>query len=361
MHAPDMAHFDEQASNLLRARADELYEWLGPHASASGHQIIGGWLSLSPADRETVTDVLIATWAKGLCTGHFQFDAVAYDSFQRGFVPGHWEEHYGFQGQVTPFDTATIVGMYRNYIVSRVHTAVDEYTRHHRRKRADEWAHELLGPGGLTVVKLTRLGEKATDFIRWRVVHVEEEVRRDSRDLERLDELMWPADKFMRLATVYAQSAEHRFAIYRHLLESLQLLYAKENTLNSAHVDLKVTDARRVAQAIAEWTSDAAFHAFQAEEPEHQAHTVSHARFMILNACRKFHISGETLDVDELIRGMKDVTFDDLEWPDFETTSNEKAEPRRPAYSLAHGPQISDYYAQRHYGTTAAAWSRRQL
>ncbi|GAA5836452.1 hypothetical protein JCM9279_000396 [Rhodotorula babjevae] len=381
-----MAHFDGQASELLRKNVDELYEWLGPRVRNSAAEIVGGWLSMSPIDRETVTDVLIATWAEGLCTGHPNVDAVSFENFQRSFDSGFWDGlrgpvrtflslsvgfvlipdlvlQDGHTQQAHPYDVARTSGVYFNYIASKVRMAVVEYARHHDAEYAAAWQSELLGPHGLTVIKLTRLGERATNFIRWRLVHVEEEVRKDPTHSERLDELMWPADKLMRLATVYSQSAEHRFGIYRHLLLSLVRLYTAHNTLNSAPLVRKVDDAQHLDEAIAEWTSPAAFDRFKAHVPEHQAHIVSQARFKILKVCRHLHSKSRLPDVHAVIHNISTVEFDPVEWPDFATTSNESAEPKphERMRSLAHSAQISDYDARRHYGTTAADWSRGQL
>lgn len=106
----------------------------------------------------------------------------------------------------------------------------------------------------------------------------------------------------MRLAEVYAQSAEHRFGIYCHLLTSLTQLYSAHNTLNLAARDEKVDDAERLREAVVEWTSPAALAAFRAQVPEHQAHIVSHARFEILKVCRKLHSSTRLPDVEAVVR-----------------------------------------------------------
>ncbi|GAA5892457.1 hypothetical protein JCM8208_005826 [Rhodotorula glutinis] len=335
-----MAHFDEQASELLREKVDELYDWLGPRVRNSAAEIVGGWLSLSPFDRETVTDVLIATWAEGLCTGHPNFDAVSFVHFQRSFDSGYWDGGRGMRAD--EHQTARTAAVYFNYIASKVQMAVHEYAQHHHAEYAAAWQSELLGPHGLTVVKLARVGERATSFIRWRLVYVEEEVRREGGNKRRLDELMWPADKLLRLAIVYSQSAELRFGIYCHLLLSLGRLYTAHNTLNSAPLARKVDDAQHLDEAIAEWSSPAAFDRFKTNVPEHQAHIVSNARFQILKVCRELHSTKRLPAVEEVLAEPK---------------------PHERMRSLAHAQhaQISDYYARKHYGTTAADWSRRQL
>lgn len=86
--------------------------------------------------------------------------------------------------------TARAAAVYFNYIASKVQMAVHEYAQHHHAEYAATWQSELLGPHGLTVVKLARIGELATSFIRWRLVYVEEEVRREGGNKRRLDELM---------------------------------------------------------------------------------------------------------------------------------------------------------------------------
>ncbi|GAA5892533.1 hypothetical protein JCM8208_005844 [Rhodotorula glutinis] len=289
-------------SAQLLACMSSIFEWLGEASSGLQAESVRQslrysrakfeevWCDYLPTEREEVVEQLLIRLCRSYCVGSVNANTIAY-----GHIDGLVRAGHTPTDSLSPHSSAQAAHQIRlelRKIVAVFYAKVDDpVVDGERAARAIKWAGGLLGPSGITALKLARLGRAGVLIVTGMVAEIARRAEAAGRQhvpLPDVEMALPSADGLLKQAQVRTQSASSRFDHYVRLLRATDLLYSVDNGSNMTATADKLNESTFMSSNIRLLTT-ADLDFTHKLTPERQQRVVDRARDVVYEACRGFH------------------------------------------------------------------------